>query len=97
MELEHERSPRQVLKLIGPTGFFAEREVGGGGRPVFLEVGVANHDEWPGRSVFRKLPEYGIELRYFPGIDAERCQTRENASSGFALRTYRDPDFDGDT
>jgi hypothetical protein len=27
----------------------------------------------------------------FTGIAAERCRTRENASSGFALRTYRDP------
>jgi len=37
--LEQKRSPRPVLKLIGPTGFFAEREVRGRGRPIFLKVG----------------------------------------------------------
>jgi len=36
--------PDRSLRSIGPTGFFAERQVGGGGRPVFLEVGVIDHD-----------------------------------------------------
>jgi len=38
--LEKMRSPRPILKLIGPIYFFAERHVGGEGRPVFLVAGA---------------------------------------------------------
>ncbi len=48
MTLEKERSPRPVLKLIGPTNFFAECTVGGRGVSIFLEVGVADHDDGRG-------------------------------------------------
>jgi hypothetical protein len=41
-KLEWDRPPRPILKLIGPINFFAEREVGVGGLPVFLEVGVTS-------------------------------------------------------
>jgi hypothetical protein len=36
MALEKERSPRQILKLIGPTIFSAEWEVGGRGVTDFF-------------------------------------------------------------
>jgi hypothetical protein len=35
-ELEKERSPRPILKLIGPIYFFAVREVGGRGVANFF-------------------------------------------------------------
>ena len=48
--LEQKWSPRPVLRLIGPIIFFADRKEGGRGVPIFLAVGVADHDEGSGRS-----------------------------------------------
>lgn len=39
---EKMRSPRPILKMIGPTGFFADMNMGGRGRPFFYEAGVAS-------------------------------------------------------
>jgi hypothetical protein len=36
LALEEKRSPRPILKLIGPTNFFAERQVGGEGGDQFF-------------------------------------------------------------
>lgn len=48
-KLEHKRPPRPVLNMIGPIIFFAKRQVGVGGRPIFLEAGMADHDGGSGR------------------------------------------------
>jgi hypothetical protein len=40
LTLEEKWSSRPILKLIGPIIFFAVREVGEGGRPIFLAGGV---------------------------------------------------------
>jgi hypothetical protein len=57
--LEKERAPRSFLKMIGPIIFSVVCKVGGRGRPVFLKVGVPDHDEWSGRAFFRNFPQPG--------------------------------------
>jgi hypothetical protein len=96
VELEKVLPPRPFLKMIGPIIFFAECKAGEGGCPIFLEVGVAACDEWWGWPFFSgscwlaaETFQRNVGRLIDPGITILYAQ---NASSGFALRTYPDPE-----